>query len=150
MAGAVAVCTVNRRHFLSVLAQSAAASALAPLVFDPERLLWVQGRKKIFLPSVRPATPTEVEAFGGLRKGDVITVEGRYAVNPITRKPTEHLQLFVVTSDVSPERHQTLSILRQVDIHPNPELPLNAGKLRARHGFTGAFKPKDRGWSHKR
>ena len=29
--------------------------------------------------------------------GDILTVEGRYAFNPLTREPTEHLQRFIVT-----------------------------------------------------
>ena len=37
---------MNRRRFLSTLGLAAAG-----LAFDPERLLWVPGRKKIFIPS---------------------------------------------------------------------------------------------------
>jgi len=33
-----------------------------------------------------------------LRVGDVFTIAGRYAVNPITRKTTDVLQQFIVTS----------------------------------------------------
>ena len=41
---------MNRRAFLSVLGTGAAGMTL-----DPERLLWVPGAKRIFLPSVRAA-----------------------------------------------------------------------------------------------
>jgi hypothetical protein len=37
---------MNRRGFFSILAGAAAA-----LTLDPEKLLWVPGEKKIFLPS---------------------------------------------------------------------------------------------------
>lgn len=32
------------------------------------------------------------------RVGDVLTFEGRYAVNPVTRERTDHLQWFIVTA----------------------------------------------------
>lgn len=33
-----------------------------------------------------------------LRVGDVFTIDGYFAINPVTRKSTEHLQQFVVTA----------------------------------------------------
>ncbi len=38
---------MNRRHFLNLLGMGAAG-----LVLDPERLLWVPGARKIFIPPV--------------------------------------------------------------------------------------------------
>lgn len=51
--------TVNRRAFLGLL-----ASAAAGAVLDPERLLWVPGRKTIFIPSAR-----QVAVYGGAAGG---------------------------------------------------------------------------------
>ncbi len=42
---------MNRRFFLNMLGMASAALAL-----DPERLLWVPGKKKIFIPSARSDT----------------------------------------------------------------------------------------------
>ncbi len=39
-------------------------------------------------------TPT-YETF---RPGDVFTIEGKYAFNPVTRQQTDHLQYFMVTA----------------------------------------------------
>lgn len=35
-----------------------------------------------------------------MRRGDLVTIEGVYAVNPATQTPTAHLQRFVVVEDV--------------------------------------------------
>ena len=134
---------MNRRHFLQF-----AAAATAGLVLDPERLLWVPGKKTIFLPSVRQATATEVMALASdrLRKGDVFTIEGYYARNPVTREQTKHLQQFVVLSDVTSD--QVTIEIQPADIWPR--VPLNLGKRRARPLYTAPLAEKDRGWSHKR
>lgn len=50
---------MNRRAFLGLLASAAAGAAL-----DPERLLWVPGRKTIFIPSAR-----QVAVYGGAAGG---------------------------------------------------------------------------------
>jgi hypothetical protein len=72
---------MNRRAFLTTLAAGLAGAAL-----DPERLLWVPGKKTIFLPPLRP-----IAAQGFLRAGDIFTINGFYAVNPPSRR-----ELFVV------------------------------------------------------
>ena len=54
----------TRRGFLGLLGSSVAATAAA-LELDPERALWVPGKKTFFLPTkeVRLATPKEVDRF---------------------------------------------------------------------------------------
>jgi hypothetical protein len=88
---------VNRRAFLQRLGfGTVAAAATATGAIDIERLLWVPGEKTIFIP-----TPTIAPLYEPLRKGDVFTIEGRYAVNPSTYRTLPYLQKFVVTDDVS-------------------------------------------------
>lgn len=82
---------MNRRAFLSTLAAGLAGAAL-----DPERLLWRPGAKAIFLPP-KPSLLAPI----GLTRGDVFTIEGVYAINPMTYEPVERLLQFVVTADVS-------------------------------------------------
>ena len=87
---------LSRRGFLSLLGAGAAG-----LVLDPERLLWKPGAKRIFLP-----TPARVIAAYPFTKGDVFTIAGRYAINPLTLEPVQtragekFLQQFVATEDV--------------------------------------------------
>lgn len=87
---------ISRRSFFGVLATVAASAAL-----DPERLLWVPGQRKIFIPA-----PARVLASADLRVGDVFTIAGRYCVNPFTgldvqsRDGLKLPQQFVVVEDV--------------------------------------------------
>lgn len=88
---------MNRRGFLGFLGAAVVGAAL-----DPEKLLWVPGRKLISIP---PAP--KVDAFSLLEIGDIIEIEGRYAVNPVTRQiainPVDGSpirQLFCVTKKV--------------------------------------------------
>ena len=59
------------------------------------------------LPGIAPPVPpvltppAGIYASDSLQCGDMFTIEGRYAVNPLTRQPTAMLQRFVVTEDVS-------------------------------------------------
>lgn len=78
---------MNRREFLAALGLGAAAVTFNGLPW-PEPTPIVDG-------VVGAPTVSLAEAF---RVGDVFTIEGRYAVNPITREATRHLQTFVVTS----------------------------------------------------
>lgn len=48
----------------------------------------------------QPALAFRPDAFR-LTRGDIITIAGRYAVNPMTGKTTMHLKQFVVTADVT-------------------------------------------------
>lgn len=60
---------MNRRGFFAAFAAIAAAATL-----DPERLLWVPGRKLISIPSVFDLSPVVITAWrGAFRVGDVVT-----------------------------------------------------------------------------
>lgn len=84
---------MRRRDFLRFLLATPIAATV-----DVEQLLWVP--KPIV---TVPAMPTDLafhpDAFK-LAIGDIITLEGRYGIHPITRERLGHLQRFVVTSDV--------------------------------------------------
>lgn len=67
----------------------------------------------------------EVEAepeYEPVNVGDVFTIEGRYAIHPITNQPTPHLQKFIVTG-VSGDT---------VNIIPRSETPLSWKRTRRR------------------
>lgn len=98
---------MDRRNFLSTLTAFAGA-----LTLDPDKLLWRQGEKTIFVPPAPVVVNPGI--FEGclipnlateLRMGDMVTfggVNAKYAVNPITRKVIEvegrkFLQYFLVT-----------------------------------------------------
>jgi hypothetical protein len=117
----------NRRSFLQV-----AAAAAAALVLDPERALWVPGRKTIFVLPPAPPLRLPMRALDcGFRKGDIITIDGRR--NPYTGE----LQRFVVTDvdNIIPEpdpdqggsivlRERVGVILLSPDLGPVPNLGL--------------------------
>jgi hypothetical protein len=77
---------VTRRAFMGGLLGVVAALAVTPAIEAS--------------PTAAPAVPLET---GGeaLQVGDVFTIQGRYAVNPITHKSTGVLQRFVVTQTTS-------------------------------------------------
>lgn len=81
---------ISRRGFLTAVAGLVAAPAL--LEAAPETLdIYREGG--------------DAAAFSWneqtLQKGDIFTIEGVYALNPLTYQATAHLQQFVVTADVS-------------------------------------------------
>jgi hypothetical protein len=80
---------MNRRAFLAALA--------AGLVLDPERLLYVPGKKLISIPKPRlgPLDSTVTVPFFNI--GDIVTFAGRHAVNPLTREELTDLQEYRVT-----------------------------------------------------
>lgn len=82
---------LDRRSFLQSFATAVGVAAI-----DPEKLLWKPGEKIIFIPPSPKLINVDLELF---RVGDVITIEGIYAYNPITHTPTTHLKQFVVTAD---------------------------------------------------
>jgi len=84
---------MNRRVFLARLGFGTIAAAAAVCAFDVEKLLWNPADKTIFVPEPRIVAPQLVA-------GDVFTIEGCYATNPITGKATKYLQQFVVAADV--------------------------------------------------
>lgn len=89
---------MNRRRFLQQLLAGAAGAAIAATV-DVDKLLWTAGEKTHVLP------PPEgwIRADSGLllQRGDVITIEGRFALHPQTWKELPFLQQFVVTEDAT-------------------------------------------------
>lgn len=88
---------IDRRAFLHRLGfGTVAAAAAATGVFDVEKILWVPGEKRIFI----PPPPTIAALEETLSIGDIFTIGGRYAINPITRKTTDVLQQFVVTATI--------------------------------------------------
>lgn len=112
---------MNRRGFLSLFGAVAAAAAL-----DPERLLWVPGAKVISIPKPRVIT---------FEPGDIITITGRYVVNPRTRKVTDKLQLFVVCS-----HHQGDGVIATLAPHnPLIEAKLVTPVLTGKNMWSGAF-----------
>lgn len=77
----------TRRGFLALLGVAASQMILK----DPEFALWVPGKKLISIPKPPAVLVQKFEI------GDIITIAGRYAVDPRTRKAKKHLQRFVVT-----------------------------------------------------
>jgi hypothetical protein len=85
---------MNRRRFLQMLS----AGAFGAMALDVEKLLWVPGAKTIFLPPPKP-----VLSFVGLVPGDIFTIDGVYALNPITGEATKWLQDFILADSVTGE-----------------------------------------------
>lgn len=88
---------MNRRGFLGFLGAAIAGASL-----DPERLLWKPGEKLISIP--RPmlgSEPGTISYWSGgdlaYNVGDILTIEGMYAINPPTGTPIS-LQRFTVIS----------------------------------------------------
>lgn len=80
---------MNRRSFLS-----SAIASVAALAIDPERLLWVPGAKKIFIPPSRSLVLLPAIDLLHFRQGDFITISSWVGRNPHTGMPT--FQQFVV------------------------------------------------------
>ena len=92
----------------------------------------------------KPAPPCDVTTDGwcstDLHVGDVFTIEGRYAINPITHKPTEMLQCFIVTAvaadsasvEVYPGRER-VSVTRTKSVKRPPPSALGQRRTRASH-----------------
>lgn len=77
--------SISRRGFLSVLGAGLAGAAI-----DPEKLLWTPDKKLISIPK-------RVIQTSQFSIGDIITMDGFYKVNPVTRKSTRQLMEFVIT-----------------------------------------------------
>ena len=67
---------MNRRSFLNVLATAGAVAAM-----DPERLLWVPGKKLISIPKPPILIPTWIQIAGPLQQ---FNLSGSYGVVPGT------------------------------------------------------------------
>lgn len=87
---------MNRRRFLGSLAMLTAGMAL-----DPERALWVPGRKSYFDIDGAKALPSGYVFPPAFRRGDIIEIAGVFDQHPITGQEMPHLQQFVITDDAS-------------------------------------------------
>lgn len=83
---------MDRRGFLSLLTAGAAG-----LVIDPDLLLWRKGAKLISLPPTAPS----VWAPRAMTVGDIFSIQGIFAVNPVTGEDTGYSQLFTIVADVT-------------------------------------------------
>lgn len=90
---------MNRRDFVKALLGTAAAAVVLPQI---ERLLPMQ------------LAPTWVQGAESLTVGDVFTIEGVYAVQPITKSPTAFLQRFIIASDVTSDDYTEPSIYPRI------------------------------------
>lgn len=79
---------MNRRNFIHMLS----AGAFGAMTLDVDKLLWVPGKKTIFLPPVKP-----VLSLPGLSVGDIFTIDGVFVQHPVTGQTLRYLQDFVVT-----------------------------------------------------
>ena len=107
---------LTRRGFLGALAAGAAGLAI-----DPEQLLWRPGAKTFFL----PPNPWTATTSGLLVRGDIVTISGHYARNPVTGLLTPHLQHFVITEAV--QAHSTVTLAQ---IHPSLCVPPSGAVVR--------------------
>lgn len=95
---------LNRRGFLTALAGA--------FVADPDRLLWVPGKKLISVPKVISVPkPRVVTATVSFRLGDIVTIPGFNVVDPVTRKATNELRKFIVTEGLVLESYYTAHII---------------------------------------
>lgn len=120
---------MNRRSFLALLASGVAGAAL-----DPERLLWTPGARTIFVPPADGWTREgRILVSEPFTRGDIFTIEGVFATNPVTGRQTKHLQRFVVTADVN---GPTITVEK---IHPPPPswLAVSPKTRRARGVLVG-------------
>lgn len=81
---------MNRRSFLKALGLGTLGAAVAPYAFSIPQATAPIGTTTI--------TATTAATF---RAGDVITIAGRYALNPVTLKELPYLRQFVITADVT-------------------------------------------------
>ena len=98
---------MNRRGFFTI-----AAAVLAGMAADPEKLLWVPGKKRIFIP--RPITTEPIQTDGWnvsddcgrqFQEGEILTVFQRF-VDPTTQQETCRRGEFIFTDGIFvPYRH---------------------------------------------
>lgn len=110
---------MKRRAFLAALAAAATGA-----VFDPEKLLWVPGRKSYFdLGAVPKAERDYLTGLDiGLKAGDVFTIEGVYDINP----PDGRLREFVIIDAADS------AFIRVERLIPPIEPPILVGKHHAK------------------
>lgn len=87
---------MDRRKFLGLLAAAPVAAAVVPARGCPVAPL--PPRTVSILRTIRDRQLLQLsEVVETLKLGDIFTVPGYYAVNPLTLKCTELLQVFTVT-----------------------------------------------------
>lgn len=86
---------IGRRGFLGALAASVAATAAA-LELDPERALWLPGKKTIFLPpkDVRIASPAETKLYEDEDHGIPPRFDHRFRMDVTSRGRGGHTSLY--------------------------------------------------------
>lgn len=104
---------MNRRGFLSALATLAAGAAL-----DPDFLKWEAGARKFF-DMAGPRLDDWSYGCETLRRGDLVTIQGVFAVDPVTGLTLKVPQVFVITEDTNE--------LRRLTTHPPIIRPLGLG-----------------------
>ncbi len=92
---------MNRRGFIKALFGAAAAVAILP-------------RFEGLAPLDTPRWLKDA-AVESLTTGDLFTIEGVYAVNPLTYQPTTMLQQFVITADVTSDSDAEIWPTMRVD-----------------------------------
>jgi hypothetical protein len=113
---------MKRREFLAALFGTAAAVAAFPTFFDG-----------VAVPP--PLAPSWLTQAQGLQVGDVFTITGVHALNPLTRLPMSCLQRFIVTGQVTsdtaaPQIYPQLIVdgpFANVDTWPGPNATLWRG-----------------------
>lgn len=107
---------MNRRSFLASLFGAAA------LILDPDRELWLPGKKLISIPKA-PEIVTTGWAGSTLKVGDIVTFDGVYKVHPKRRQLDSGggLEQFIITKGhfgggIAFERLPMLSIKPTKDV----------------------------------
>lgn len=103
---------MNRRHFLASLGAMFAGAAV-----DPDFIKWEKGAKTFF-DTAGPRFTGGWIAGDTLRVGDMFTIEGCFARNPLTYHATDHLQYFCVTADVVASG----DVIHEWEIAPMPRI----------------------------
>lgn len=96
--------TISRRAFLGSLGVGAAAVAFGGVSLPAS----------VGTITVNATTEAAAALDQTLLVGDIFTISGRYAVNPVTRKATSHLQQFMVTAIVGDDVSMTPFAARPV------------------------------------
>lgn len=75
---------MNRRKFLAWLGGTAAGVALAPIL-DIDKLLWIPGEKKIFVPAIQIASVADMQRMVNYYRSCAVEVIGLSTKSPWMR-----------------------------------------------------------------
>lgn len=112
--------------------------------YDPNMPTFTTGSFTASTPAVAGASQTgsslAIDGMGtyALKEGDVFTIDGVFAVNPISRVNINELQQFVLTADVSGSSTATLSISPSIITSGGLQTVTNAPANDAAISFLGA------------